>query len=352
MEDKRNYGIDLLRIIATFMICVLHTLGQGGIVWKAQYWTSQYNIYWFIEIVCLVAVNCYGLISGYNATDRKVNYVKIVKMWFEVLFYGCMYTFLLWLFAIDKTITIWGFIKTLTPLASNTYWYFTGYFVLFFLMPWLNKALLPLDSNQSKKLLFILFFLFSMTSFIDDQYYTKFGYSALWLIILYSMGVLIRNIDLFGKVSSGKLLFMYLLVSILTWVERALFKWQRVVEYTSPTIVLCSIFLLVIFARLKPNEKIVKFFSQYTFGIYLYQNNPYVWTKLAGMASYILALPILEGVGNVLLFAIGLFVNGMFIETIRKILCKYNQIEERLTWFTELILKSTRKLISITDRFD
>lgn len=27
---RRNYGIDLLRLISMFMVCILHTLGKGG----------------------------------------------------------------------------------------------------------------------------------------------------------------------------------------------------------------------------------------------------------------------------------------------------------------------------------
>lgn len=30
--DKRNYGIDLLRLIAMFMVVILHVLGQGGVI--------------------------------------------------------------------------------------------------------------------------------------------------------------------------------------------------------------------------------------------------------------------------------------------------------------------------------
>ena len=30
--EKRNYNIDLFRIIAAFLVTVLHVLGQGGIL--------------------------------------------------------------------------------------------------------------------------------------------------------------------------------------------------------------------------------------------------------------------------------------------------------------------------------
>ena len=29
---KRNYGLDLLRMVAMFMVLLLHTMGQGGIL--------------------------------------------------------------------------------------------------------------------------------------------------------------------------------------------------------------------------------------------------------------------------------------------------------------------------------
>lgn len=29
-HDKRNYGIDMLRILSMYMVVVLHVLGQGG----------------------------------------------------------------------------------------------------------------------------------------------------------------------------------------------------------------------------------------------------------------------------------------------------------------------------------
>ena len=30
--DNRNYGIDLLRLFAMFMVVILHTLGHGGVL--------------------------------------------------------------------------------------------------------------------------------------------------------------------------------------------------------------------------------------------------------------------------------------------------------------------------------
>lgn len=32
MKTERNYGIELLRLCLMFMVCLLHVLGQGGIL--------------------------------------------------------------------------------------------------------------------------------------------------------------------------------------------------------------------------------------------------------------------------------------------------------------------------------
>ena len=86
MKTERNYGIDSLRLVLMFMVCVLHTLGQGGIIKESVRGTVGYGIYWLLEILCLYAVNGFAMISGYNATDKPVKYEKIVKMWFQAFF--------------------------------------------------------------------------------------------------------------------------------------------------------------------------------------------------------------------------------------------------------------------------
>ena len=70
MANKRNYGIDLLRIILMYMVCMLHTLGQGGVLDACQIGTIEYKTYWFLEIFSYCAVDGFGIISGYMATDK------------------------------------------------------------------------------------------------------------------------------------------------------------------------------------------------------------------------------------------------------------------------------------------
>ena len=73
---ERNLGIDLLRIISMLMIVVLHVLKKGGILENAEVNSAHYYVAWVLEALCIGAVNCYALISGYVGVNSKIKYHK------------------------------------------------------------------------------------------------------------------------------------------------------------------------------------------------------------------------------------------------------------------------------------
>lgn len=64
MKEK-NYGIDALRMLAMFMVVILHILIQGGVLNASGRFLSQYEAGWLLESVAFCAVDVYALISGY-----------------------------------------------------------------------------------------------------------------------------------------------------------------------------------------------------------------------------------------------------------------------------------------------
>ena len=122
--EKRNYGIDLLRIVSMYMIVILHVLGQGGILWNVEVFSIKYYIIWFVEIFCYCSVTCYALITGYVMCDKKVKYNNILYLWLGVFFWSVLLTFIMNCFypiLIGKK----DFLKSLFPVIFNNYWYFT-----------------------------------------------------------------------------------------------------------------------------------------------------------------------------------------------------------------------------------
>lgn len=89
--QKRNTGIDLLRVVSMAMVVALHVLGQGGILGASAERSANYNIAWFLEIAAYCAVNCYALISGYVGIRAKHKASNIIMLWLQVALYFILY---------------------------------------------------------------------------------------------------------------------------------------------------------------------------------------------------------------------------------------------------------------------
>lgn len=63
--DNRNYGIDLLRIIAMFAVVILHIQVFGGVINNVKEFSVNYEIAWTLETLCYCAVDIYVIITGY-----------------------------------------------------------------------------------------------------------------------------------------------------------------------------------------------------------------------------------------------------------------------------------------------
>ena len=45
MSKERNYGIDFLRLVFMYMVCILHTLGQGGVLNAITQGSNEYKVF-------------------------------------------------------------------------------------------------------------------------------------------------------------------------------------------------------------------------------------------------------------------------------------------------------------------
>ena len=140
MIRERNYGIDLLRIVATFMIIILHILGVGGVIYNAKIFTPVYITAWLLEFGAYCAVNCYALISGYVGIYSKFRISNILLLWMQVVFTTLIITVVFYFLGADVTIT--DIKEACTPVTSQLYWYFTAYVALYLLSPFLNQLVI------------------------------------------------------------------------------------------------------------------------------------------------------------------------------------------------------------------
>ena len=70
---ERNLNFELLRIIAMFMVVMLHVNWFGGLLngYKPDLYPFPFLICNFFEFFCIIAVNLYVLISGYFLSGKS-----------------------------------------------------------------------------------------------------------------------------------------------------------------------------------------------------------------------------------------------------------------------------------------
>ncbi len=351
-QTVRNLGIDLLRIVAMFMVLVLHILGQGGVIAATGKAGWKYCLVWFLEIAAYSAVNCYALVSGYVGAKSRYKYANFVNIWLRVVYYTLIITGLFAVLA-PNLITIDSWQWAITPVMSRQYWYITAYAGLFLLMPLLNFAINSMSCKQLLTLIWGLVIGFSVlpTLFRNDVFILKDGYSIWWLMVLYVIGGYIGKYGILKKVKKSRLLAGYLVLIVVGLAAKILLEQYGkdrsayyVILYTSPLVLAQSVCLLGFFSRLKIRKwgaKLIAIFAPLVFSVYIIHVHPLIWKNvLLGLFKWIASMPIyLEGF-VVLGIALGILLGLSIIDMVREFLFRVLKIKERFTKIEKKVIGS------------
>ncbi|WML58625.1 acyltransferase [Neobacillus sp. PS2-9] len=306
--SKRKDNIELLRIISMLMIVTTHYLLFAGIYESNFYNSLNYFLSWIIEAFCYVAVNCYVLISGYFLINSNFKLKKLVSLWGEVFFYSLGIYLVLCLVGFTK-FSFFEFLKASIPLISQKYWFATIYVGMYVISPILNIAIKSLTKKQLQYCLIVMFFIFSLLPnifFFSDPFGVNSGYGIIWFICLYFLAAYIR----LYYVPNGKRKFWFwcyfafsLLLALSKFIIANLTKvilghpeGSSIFYQYSSLIVLfaaTSIFILFLNINIKnPNTiGLVRFFSKYTFGVYLIHTHfnfkNLLWSELVKPTEYL-----------------------------------------------------------------
>lgn len=345
MSKERNYGVDLLRLVLMFMVCMLHTLSQGGVLDACEAGSAKYKIYWFFEIFSYCAVDAFAIISGYMAVDKPRKYEKLVDMWFQAFFYSFVITLILTAVGVNQSWDVKELIKCALPVSYKKFWYFTAYFVLFLAMPILNKFLFQIDEVTAKRALIVFVVLFLFFGLLDDAFITRWGISTIWVIVLYCIGALAKKAKLFEERKSITLIILWAACVLVTWVLRAFFTFGRFTNYVSPTVVLSGMIMVVLFSRIRIKGTVVSKLSPLAFGIYLFQLNQVIWGVILKKAFVFVAEKnIITGVLCVFGLASLIFASGLIVEYIRTQLARLLRISSLSRKIVEFTDKNINKL--------
>lgn len=209
MEEKHNYGIDIIRIIGMMGIIGLHVINAGGILANSKF--INYYIVDLFNIIFMSSVNLFAIISGYLYIDKKVNYNSIINLIITTLFYSVVITSIAFFLFPEIFSNLKILISGLFPPVIDRYWYLVSYVFLFFCIPYINIFIKNIDKTILEKLIFIIFILFCIISIFGyvDYFRINEGYSPFWLMYCYIIGAYLKLYDLPYSLKKNKMIIWY-----------------------------------------------------------------------------------------------------------------------------------------------
>lgn len=290
-KNTRQANFELLRILAMFMVVVMHYLYRAGSLPENGRGLDGIGITAVVlESFCIVAVNVYVLISGYFLARSSFSFRRVGGVILQTLFYTVLIPPVLVLFgvlplsSITDPYHIWN---SIFPVQSGQYWFVTAYVVMCLFSPLLNAALEKLTQKQLLQALgaLLLFFCVGKTlsplQFPTDRY----GYDFGWFMVLYLIGGYICRfgIPFFKSVRRG--ILVYLGSAVLTALAECALIWLNqktgaLAYYVSVpfhyNFLLCltgAVGLFYAFLHIHVKEgrgaALIRFISPAVFGVYL-----------------------------------------------------------------------------------
>ena len=271
--NGRNYGIDLLRIFSMINIINLH-INLFSRQLFINVLSPKYKQIWRLEVFSYPAVNCFGLISGIVGY-KKYKFSNLIYLWITVFFYSIsisIYLFIVKEIGINKKMLF----LSLFPILIRRHWYVNAYFSMYFLLPFINYGIYYLNKEFHKNIVIFFIFFYSIYNIIakilglnSNFNFLINGYSSMWLILLYIIG------SYFGKhinmnkykyniiIPSCFLIFLFATLFSSEFYFKLKSKLKKLfINYLSPTMIMQAIALVMIFSKLKiQNKFLIKIIS-------------------------------------------------------------------------------------------
>ena len=171
MNKTRQANMDYLKILAMFMVMLLHAMNHGEVLDHYDFSSVGYYVFWLLESFIFVAVNCFVLVTGYFSWKRTSFYPsKYIRFAIEILFFSIL-CLLVVCFGFGIHPGLKDAILCFFPLTSKRYWFATCFIILLIFAPYLNQLLNNINQRQFKLLLALIVVVFSFTMVQRNRWY-------------------------------------------------------------------------------------------------------------------------------------------------------------------------------------
>jgi surface polysaccharide O-acyltransferase-like enzyme len=343
-EKKRLANIELMRVLAMVMIVIMHFLRESGSLLGAdvsatEQLSAQKLLGTFLEAFCIVAVNGYVFISGYFGSEGSFRLSKVVSFLCRVWFYALLIPAVLAIFGVEtiaKEQGIYGILRYVLPIESETYWFATAYFFLMLLMPVCNAAVKHLGKKELQALLGCLLVMFCLLKSISPAALTidRYGYDFSWFCCVYLLAAYLKKygcpfLEKRGfTVYAGSCLVIFLMTVVLWYLARDSYYFTVPFHYNFVLCLTGALGLFYGFMKISiPEGKgadLIRKAGAYSFGIYLFHEHPDIRYRWFPLLKSILNPEGKEGIGiftgELVCSVVILFAIGLFLEWLRNLL--------------------------------
>lgn len=190
-KPARNSNLELLRILAIFMIVLIHA---NMYLFQFVYGRSAVFFNGMVNGICNIGVTCFILISGYYG--MKPDLGKFVRMECMMITYSLAETILLCIVTpqqMQGAALLEQAVKSFLPFITRKYWFYSCYVCLLFLSGYIQRFIEQLSKQEFQRLLCLLLFLFSV---LPTLFYFELipdnGKGLVQMIMVYMIGRYIR----------------------------------------------------------------------------------------------------------------------------------------------------------------
>lgn len=188
-SKERDSNLELLRIIAMFLIVAHHSVVNSGITDNFSFIELTPNMI-FLQLWGMwgkTAINVFVMITGYFMCTSKLTWRRFAKMYLETKFYTIVIAIFFSIVRYEP-LSLEGILRLLFGNIREVNIYFIGSFLAFYMfIPFMNTMIEKLGSNLWKLVLSLLgmfmvvgTFFFNAAVFSHVSWYATLYFTAAW----------------------------------------------------------------------------------------------------------------------------------------------------------------------------
>lgn len=281
---KRESNIELLRIVSMILVLVSHA-SYVSLNPPTQCDISASMDSAFLrgisESLSVVCVNAFIMVSGWYGI--KVRTIRFVELIFQVFFVSITIYLVMKMLGLTQLMNVNGWLEMIL-IKHRGYWFVKAYIILYLFAPVLNVFVQNYSRKQLKVFLMAFFMVQIVYGFYHYGGWYAGGYSPLSFMGLYLLARYMRlypsKITQFSKYTD---ISLYLIISVFIAVSSlaltCMFDRGGTVLflYSSPLVILSSVFFFLFFTKLSFYSRIVNWVAASCFAVYLVHNSPYIF---------------------------------------------------------------------------